>query len=83
MHLPDGKPAVRVLVAAAAIGVGYTNALSDERGGFELTGLPADTYKVWAEAPDLTVIAAKGIVVPLGPGSTPDGSIAPYSSAAR
>jgi hypothetical protein len=44
-------------------GPGYGDALSDEHGSFELTGLPPDTYKVWAEAPDLTVIAAKGIVV--------------------
>lgn len=63
VRMPDGKPAVRVLVAAAAVGIGYANALTDERGHFELTGLPPDAYKVWAEATDLTVIAAKGIVV--------------------
>ena len=63
VRLPDGKPAVRVLVAAASVGIGYGNALSDEQGNFEMTGLPPDTYKVWAEAPDLTVIAAKGIAV--------------------
>ena len=63
VRTPDGKPAVRVLVAAAANGIGYANALTDDQGNFELTGLPPDTYKVWAEAPDLTVIAVTGIAV--------------------
>jgi Carboxypeptidase regulatory-like domain len=64
--LPDGKPAVRVLVASAAVGAGYGDATTDEQGHFEITSLPADTYKVWAEAPDLTVIAVQNLVVEAG-----------------
>jgi hypothetical protein len=63
---PDGKPAVRVLVATAAVGIGYGDTTTDEQGRFELTSLPADTYKVWAEAEDLTVIAVQNLVVEAG-----------------
>ena len=73
VRTPDGKPAVRAFVATSAIGIGYANALTDEQGNFELTGLPPDTYKVWAEAPDLTVIAVTGIVV--RGGATSDAAI--------
>lgn len=68
VRLPDGKPAKRVLVCGAANGAGFGTALSDDAGHFELTSLPSDTYKVWAEAPDLTVVAVTGITV--GPGET-------------
>lgn len=63
---PDGTPAVRCEVAAAARGSGYGYTLTDEHGAFEITGLPADEYEVWAEAKDLTVVACTGIKVLAG-----------------
>jgi hypothetical protein len=66
VRLPDGKPAPRVRVAAAAVGVGYAHAQTDLEGRYELHGLPADTYKVWAEAPDLTVVCVTNLVVRAG-----------------
>ncbi|MBL8754612.1 MAG: carboxypeptidase regulatory-like domain-containing protein, partial [Planctomycetes bacterium] len=66
VRLPDGTPAPRVRVAAAATGAGFGHTLSDEHGAFILTGLPAGRYKVWAEAPDLTVVAAAGIEATAG-----------------
>ncbi|MCU0863159.1 MAG: carboxypeptidase-like regulatory domain-containing protein [Planctomycetes bacterium] len=64
--LPDGRPAVRVLVATAAQGLGYGDSTTDEQGRYELSSLPADTYKVWAEAEGLTVIAVQNLVVEAG-----------------
>ncbi|MBK8095983.1 MAG: carboxypeptidase regulatory-like domain-containing protein [Planctomycetes bacterium] len=55
--LPDGKPAMRVRAAASAHGLGYGTALTDDEGRFQIASLPPGTYKVWAEAEDLTVIA--------------------------
>jgi hypothetical protein len=66
VRMPDGSPAVRVLVAAAAVGAGYGHSRTDERGRFEIASLPAETYKVWAEAEDLTVIAVCGLDVRAG-----------------
>jgi hypothetical protein len=64
--LPDGNPAVRVRVTTAAVGAGYGEATTNELGHFELCSLAADTYKVWAEAEDLTVIAVQNLVVEAG-----------------
>ena len=63
---PDGTPAARVHVAAAANGSGYGHGQTDLEGRFELHGLPPDTYKVWAEAPDLTVVAVTNLIVRAG-----------------
>ncbi|HZN37812.1 MAG TPA: carboxypeptidase-like regulatory domain-containing protein [Planctomycetota bacterium] len=61
--LPDGKPAARALVETAGQGMGYGRTTTDDHGRFCLKGLRADVYKVWAEAPDLTVIAVLGLEV--------------------
>ncbi len=58
---PSGKPASRVAVFATGRGVGYGRAHTDEEGRFKLSGLPADEYKLFAKAKDLTVIAVLGI----------------------
>ncbi|MFO1078172.1 MAG: carboxypeptidase-like regulatory domain-containing protein [Planctomycetota bacterium] len=55
--MPDGTPARRVLASASSTGAGYGTALTDDEGHFAIASLPPGTYKVWAEAPDLTVIA--------------------------
>ncbi len=64
--LPDGRPAARIAVAAAGHGAGYGHAQTDANGGFTITGLAADVYQLWAEAPDLTVVAVSGLKI--GPG---------------
>jgi len=64
--LPDGRPAVRALVRTAGSGAGYGHATTDDDGRFCLTSLSADVYKVWAEVPDLTVIAVHGLAITPG-----------------
>lgn len=64
--MPDGTPAKRVHVQAAARGVGYGIGMTDDQGRFTLSSLAADLYKVWAEAEDLTVIAVQNLKVEPG-----------------
>jgi len=66
VFLPSGEPAARALVRAAGKGAGYGWTVCDEQGKFCLRSLVADLYKVWAEAPDLTVVAADGLEVQPG-----------------
>lgn len=64
--MPDGSPAGRVRVQASGVGIGYGITHTDDHGHYTLTSLSADTYKVWAEVADLTVIAVTGIAVVAG-----------------
>jgi len=64
--LPDGKPAARVQVETTSRGDGRGHTLTDDQGRFTLKSLGAGTYKVWAEVPDLTVIAATELAVRSG-----------------
>jgi hypothetical protein len=66
VRMPDGKPAARVRVRATGRGAGYGETTSGEAGTFCLGGLAADVYKVFAEAPDLTVIAVPDLDVTPG-----------------
>ncbi|MCA8952620.1 MAG: carboxypeptidase regulatory-like domain-containing protein [Planctomycetes bacterium] len=69
--LPDGSPARRVPVTATGRAAGLGRALTGDDGTFTLSALPPDTYKVFARAPDLTVIAVLDLEV--GAGDTIDG----------
>ena len=64
--LPDGKPAARVRVVTTGEGAQYGWTLTADDGTFCLAGLAAGTYKVWAEAPNLTVVAVTGLEVVAG-----------------
>ncbi|HZN37194.1 MAG TPA: carboxypeptidase-like regulatory domain-containing protein, partial [Planctomycetota bacterium] len=66
VRMPDGKPAVRVRVRTTSNGAGYGETLTGDDGAFCLSALEAGVYKVWAEAPDLTVIAVVGLDVAAG-----------------
>lgn len=64
--LPDGSPAARVRVVTTGDGAQHGWTLTADDGTFCLAGLAAGTYKVWAEAPDLTVLAVTGLEVGAG-----------------
>lgn len=64
--LPDGKPAARVRVVTTGDGAQYGWTLTADDGTFCLAGLAAGTYKVWAEAPNVTVVAVTGLEVVAG-----------------
>lgn len=68
VRMPDGSPAVRVQVETTNSGAGRGHTRTDDQGRFTLTSLGGGEYKVWAEVPDLTVVAALGIQV--RPGET-------------
>jgi hypothetical protein len=67
---PDGTPAARVQVETTSRGTGRGHTRTDDQGRFTLTSLERGEYKVWAEVPELTVVAALGIDVQ--PGETSD-----------
>jgi hypothetical protein len=55
---PDGTPAARVQVETTSRGTGRGHTRTDDQGRFTLTSLERGEYKVWAEVPELTVVAA-------------------------
>lgn len=66
VRMPDGSPAGRVHVVTSGmsdVGQAYGSTLTDDDGRFELQSLGRGTYKVWAVAPDLTVVAATDLKV--------------------
>lgn len=70
VRMPDGSPAPDVRVTATGMGgAGY--AVTDAQGRFRITALKPESYKVFATAPDLTVIAVTGVRV--APGEDNDG----------
>lgn len=64
--LPDGTPAARVRVVTTGDGAQHGWTLTADDGTFCLGGLAVGKYKVWAEAPDLTVLAVTGLDVVAG-----------------
>jgi hypothetical protein len=66
VSMPDGKPAARVRVRATSSRAGYGETMTADDGTFCLSALEVGVYKVWAEAPDLTVIAVLDLDVAAG-----------------
>jgi Carboxypeptidase regulatory-like domain len=62
VRMPDGKPAVRVMVAAQGQKQSHFGRVqTDEAGRYAMQSLPEDTYNLWAEAEGLTVIALDSV----------------------
>jgi hypothetical protein len=71
---PDGKPAKRVQVETTSTEGGRGHTLTNDQGEYELRSLAEGTYKVWAEALELTCVAATQLQVQ--PGETiADGNV--------
>lgn len=63
---PDGNPAARVQVETTSAEGGRGHGRTNDQGEYELRSLAEGTYKVWAEAPDLTCVAATQLQVQPG-----------------
>jgi hypothetical protein len=59
---PDGSPAANVPTVAQGRRTGHVaRTQTDDAGRYRLRSLPEDSYDVWAEAEDMTVLARAGV----------------------